>query len=305
MTQEPVTTQELINAFTDESGIPGEQALLIVARAALVRYLATTELTAERFVLKGGTLLHHVYNSPRMSFKDIDLAHSPDPELNIPKIKELLTVRTDVMTILPDQGHWEVDDDIFKGTRVPFTIKARGVGNKGRLTVSVSFRTTEQLDPAPPALFYCAMLAGRNRFPVKALSVNELAAEKFLAWTAKRFSKHYADLALIARDLREQVDRGRVADLIADKFERERGYRGYASQGIRDLPALAAAFRNTNEVTKARKAWKSQLSQDLVLSSRETARDNSVSEFANVDRIVAEFWQSTVDDLSRRHTSRH
>lgn len=85
--REPVTTPEIINDFAGETGVPKEQLLLIVARSALIRKLATDPKTKERFVVKGGTLLYHVYGAQRMSVRDADLAHPSDDEL-LPDVED-------------------------------------------------------------------------------------------------------------------------------------------------------------------------------------------------------------------------
>ena len=75
-----LTTEELLEEAQDSTDLTREQLLLMVAKSGLVRHLATGA-DAERFVLKGGTLLHHVYRSPRQSIRDADYTYVGDVPL--------------------------------------------------------------------------------------------------------------------------------------------------------------------------------------------------------------------------------
>jgi hypothetical protein len=63
VTNGPVTTEEILNAAEKRTGLTRPQLLVLVAKSATVRHLATHEKYKDLFVLKGGTLLSNVYRS--------------------------------------------------------------------------------------------------------------------------------------------------------------------------------------------------------------------------------------------------
>ncbi|HZL07449.1 MAG TPA: hypothetical protein VFE45_18875, partial [Coriobacteriia bacterium] len=67
MTTGPVTTDDILDAAEERTGLTRPQLLVMVAKSATVRHLATHEKYKDLFVLKGGTLLSNVYRSPRQS----------------------------------------------------------------------------------------------------------------------------------------------------------------------------------------------------------------------------------------------
>ena len=76
------TTPERVRSYGRRAGLPPQQVMMLVARCALVKHLAAEH--GDRFVLKGGALLYHVYGTPRVSFVDTDYAEietrgAPDP----------------------------------------------------------------------------------------------------------------------------------------------------------------------------------------------------------------------------------
>src|ERR1017187_1049469 len=99
-----LTTTELVNTYRARTGLPARQVLLLLARCALVRHL--TDTYGDRFILKGGALLYHVYHAQRVSFVDTDFAdiktHVADPG----EIEAAMTIRSPdgdySLTTIPD-----------------------------------------------------------------------------------------------------------------------------------------------------------------------------------------------------------
>jgi predicted nucleotidyltransferase component of viral defense system len=58
-----VTSQDLLQRAQERTGLARNQLLLMVAKSAAVRHIAQGPHSGH-FVLKGGTLLTHVYSSP-------------------------------------------------------------------------------------------------------------------------------------------------------------------------------------------------------------------------------------------------
>ena len=71
---ETITSPELLDAAEERTGLARNQILTMVAKSAALRHVARST-NGERFVLKGGTLLTHVYQSPRQSIADADYLH--------------------------------------------------------------------------------------------------------------------------------------------------------------------------------------------------------------------------------------
>jgi hypothetical protein len=78
-----VTSQDLLARAEERTGLVRNQLLLMVAKSAAVRHIAQGPYS-EHFVLKGGTLLTHVYSSPRQSIQDADYLHRQAETVSAP-----------------------------------------------------------------------------------------------------------------------------------------------------------------------------------------------------------------------------
>lgn len=294
MTSDPITTDELIEARMDETGLTREQLLLVVAKSALVRHIATGP-DSDRFVLKGGTLLAHVYKSPRQSVRDADYTYI-DPTL--PTVDDLIAMLrvpgTNGFHLDPDEARWTTGTDIYDAKGMQFsieniTVARRGRGRGNKLDVSMSVRSGECLDGPITLMYSDPMLAGESRFSVMGLSLEELAAEKVLGWASKDQSRHYVDLAYIARDYGLEVDADKAAELIREKFARE-GHGGRYKR-IRTVGELASTFSAPARVKLVRDSWQQDLgTQVLFLPEEEDRPEGSLADFANAERYVNDVW---------------
>jgi predicted nucleotidyltransferase component of viral defense system len=308
MATNPITTDELIEARMDETGLTREQLLLVVAKSALVRHIATGP-DKDRFVLKGGTLLAHVYRSPRQSVRDADYTYV-DPTLpTVDDLIEMLRVPgTNGFELDPAQARWTTGTDIYEAKGMKFSIKdiaitGRERGRGSALDISMSVRSGECLDGPIPLVYADTMLAGENHFSLLGLTLEELAAEKVLGWASKDQSRHYIDLAYIARDYGATLDADKAATLICEKFARER--HGGRYRNIRSVAELASTFSATARVKLISDSWEQDLgTQILFLPEEETRAEGSLADFANVERYVTEVWAPILAEASRLHRRR-
>lgn len=88
MTTATVTTDDILDEAEARTGLTRAQLLVLVAKSATVRHLATNPKYKNLFVLKGGTLLSNVYRSPRQSIADADYTYlrlgCPSPRSMVP-----------------------------------------------------------------------------------------------------------------------------------------------------------------------------------------------------------------------------
>ncbi len=303
MTAELITMNELIEARMDETGLTKEQLLLVVAKSALVRHLAGSP-NAEQFVLKGGTLLAHCYDSPRESVIDADYSYI-DPTLpTVPRLVEILTIDgKDGFHLDADAAKWTTDTDIFKATGMPFSIDqvTFGAGRRARaLAVSMTVRSGECLDGPRTLTYTDTMLAGVSCFQVLGLSLEELAAEKVLGWASKDLAKHYIDLAYIARNHGSRMSLDRSGELIVEKFEHERHQRRY--RRVNSIRQLAEVFNARDRIDAIRRGWDEALGNSILFLPREIEREKgSLAIFENVERHIDEVWVPLLERLSSPH----
>ncbi len=288
--------------MTDETGLTREQLLLVVAKSALVRHLATGP-DKDRFVLKGGTLLAHAYKSPRQSVRDADYSYIEPTLPTVPDLIEMLRVPgTNGFHLDPAEARWTTGTDIYEAKGMKFSIQDITIARRGRgnaLDISVSVRSGECLDDPVPLVYTDTMLAGESRFPVMGLSLEELGAEKVLGWASKDQSRHYIDLAYIARDYRKSFDPDKAATLICEKFARERHSGRY--RRIRNVGELANAFSAPARIKLISDSWGDHLgTQILFLPEEDERAEGSLADFANVERYVNEVWVPILRGASRR-----
>jgi Nucleotidyl transferase AbiEii toxin, Type IV TA system len=241
--------------------------------------------------LKGGTLLSNVYRSPRQSIKDADYTYLDPQTLRAPELERALTIDGEYGFHLAPQEVFSFDRDMFDGDP-PFSMDGITLGLRGRdreLKITVSVRAGERLDPPAEKLFYYDPLLARDqRFEVNGLTRDELAAEKTLAWCSKPLSKHFVDLAYLAREHHEQIDREKVANLVRRKFKAEGRSRRYPALGIRRPGDLG-------------EDWERIIGAELLFLPSESDKppEQTLTDPSNVERICLDFWQPTLDLLAR------
>lgn len=88
---EVVTTDELLDAGEARTGLTRAQLVRMVGKSAAIRHIAGHE-HRQQFVLKGGSLLTHVYGSPRQSIADADYVHLEPDTVKSPDLDDAFTV---------------------------------------------------------------------------------------------------------------------------------------------------------------------------------------------------------------------
>ncbi len=303
MAQTPVTTEEILDAAQERMQLTRAQLLVLVAKSATVRHLATNPDYKDLFVLKGGTLLSNVYRSPRQSIADADYTYLEPANLTVPKLEEALAIDGNYGFYLrPEDGHMTTANDLFE-TRSPFSMEGIQMSRRARdneLKVTVSVRAGEWLDRTGEILvYYDALLASDQSFVVQGLTRDELAAEKLLGWCSKPLSKHFVDLAYLAREHQEHIDNERVAELITRKFDTEGQAPRYRNAGIHRPADLASQFADPAKLDELRADWERFTDTELLLlpQERSVAAEVTLLDVANVERQAIEFWQPTLERL--------
>lgn len=297
---ETITTTELLDAAEERTGLLRGQILTMVAKSAAVRHVAASE-DGRKFVLKGGTLLTHVYRSPRQSIADADYLHL-DRDVGTDEVEQALQVREGNFTMTTDMRF----DDARSAFEGKGTFRFEDIHVQSRrdreLKITVSIRRGERLDePDKPLIYQDPTLTEPCLFAVEGLTVNELSAEKLLGWCSKDLPKHLVDLAYVARALGEEVDHDRVAELVREKFDLEgRGSR-YLSVGIKSARDLPRRFRDRERLRELlHDDWGRLGAEEIYFLPAEQSRSPELSllDPANVERLALEFWEPTLAQLS-------
>ena len=280
---------------------------MLVARCALVKHLAAEH--GDRFVLKGGALLYHVYGTPRVSFIDTDYAEvatrgAPDP----------IDVERDVvfedresgysLKTSPD-GSWDDKGYIVRANNLTYTLDdfRPAHESRSRINISVSFRRSERIDTPSQTLYFDpdGLLSDSAPFEVTGLTLEEASAEKILAWCLKEdLGKHFADLAILARDHQAEIDTGRVIELVAEKFQREK--KAAETRGLYedlgDPSDLTPLFLDEERMRRLRAEWAGSIGARIWLRPSEREQARPITDFENVETLVREFWAEPVAGLS-------
>jgi hypothetical protein len=159
--QPPLTTEALLDTAEERMGLTRQQLLILVAKSATVRHLATHPHYKELFVLKGGTLLSNVYLSPRQSIADADYTYLEPEQLTIPQLDAAFAIKGEYGFHL--DADWSFDREMFDGKH-QFSIEGITLSRSRRspeLKVTVSVRAGEWLDrdkDNPPLIYHDSLL---------------------------------------------------------------------------------------------------------------------------------------------------
>jgi Nucleotidyl transferase AbiEii toxin, Type IV TA system len=306
MSAEPITTDELLDDGEARTGLLRAQLVRMVGKSAAIRHVASHPKYADRFVLKGGSLLTHVYDSPRQSIADADYVHLEPDVVKAPQLDDAFSFReghfTMAATFRPEIDARTDDVNRFRGD-VIFDIQGielipqrrrRSRDAPHTLKITVSIRPGERLDSCDEELIYKdALLSEPSHFSVQGLTRNELAAEKVLGWCSKDLAKHFTDLAYLKREHGGFLDYERIAFLIRKKFEHERRDRRYALRGITTVGGLGGAFTDKERIRDfIHGDWARLATDEIFFLPHELGRiaDERLSDSANVEAFALAFW---------------
>jgi predicted nucleotidyltransferase component of viral defense system len=298
-----LTNSEILDAVAERFDLTDEQARMLAAKTALVKLVTHIE-HADQFVLKGGTLLHHAYGSPRVSVADVDYADGrPDKVANVESVKAALGgdhaelgFRLDV-----ERGIWDDADGLVRGDEIPFVIPHLADGEDEIINISVAVRQGEVLDGIDVVNFRPVGLLDERMFETRAVTLPEAAAEKIVAWCIKGKPKHFHDLAFIARE-EPTIDARHVADMVAEKFKVEREAPEtrdeYAQRKLVRPHDLYRYWTPESRMNSLRKKWPNELGGAIILDLGELARqDESLADFNVVLDLVTSCFDATFDRL--------
>lgn len=297
---EPITTDELLDAAEERTGLLRRQLLMMVAKSAAVRHVATRAEGGELLVLKGGTLLTHVYRSPRQSVADADYLHLNE-EVMTDDLEDALRFHEGNFSMEPEL-RFDDRNESFTGKGV-FTFDDIRIKKRRdrELRITVSIRPGERMDTPETELAYTdPTLTGESTFPIEGLTINELSAEKILAWCSKDLAKHLVDLAYVAREWKDQVDHERVAELVRDKFDHEGKSWRYVDLGITRPGQLVARFTSSERIHELlHQDWERLSTDEIFFLPAEEAEpaEGQLLDPANVERLAMDFWAPTLDRL--------
>ncbi len=294
-----ITTLALLQKRGRETGLPLAALLRIAAKSALIRYVATSS-HREDFILKGGTLLHHVYHSPRFSIVDMDLTHreAQGATLSEGELNQALSVDTAEFAIDFSTVTWNKDNALWSADRVAYRLGGAQISQylpRSEMSVTVSVREGEWLDPQDPVDYSDPLLTDPATFKVRGLTLEELAAEKILAWCSKHLVKHAIDLAYVARD-HAPIDKDKVRSLVERKFRVEGSSGRYKAAGINRLDDLVVAMISQAATRILRQDWDKT---DLLLPTSELKRADSLRDPASVERFLRDFWAPVIRVVRR------
>lgn len=298
-----LTTPELVAEYGRRTQLPAKQVMMLVARCALVRRLAEEHF--DRFILKGGALLYHVYGTQRVSFLDTDYADkakgAPDPH----DIEKTIVFRSDGYELsTTPRGRWQESGYIVKGQNLKFSIDDFRNGHQAgtNTNISVSFRRSERLETPKQELVFDSdgLLTAPARFKVNGLTLDEAAAEKILGWCLKEdLAKHLSDLALLARDHGGEIDRANVMNLVAEKFAREKrdGETKALYESFTAPSDLNHVFLDAEKLESLHRSWERRLGNQFWLRPEEHRHPQSITSSENVETLVRGFWAEAMETL--------
>jgi hypothetical protein len=300
------TTPELVRDYARSTGLTPAQVMQLVARCALVKHLAKEY--GNRFILKGGALLYHVYGTNRVSLLDTDYAEVETKGVPNPDELEREIIFSDPagysLKTTPN-GRWTERGNMVRANNLTFTLETFQPGREAgsRVNISVSFRKSERRDIPKEQLTFKpdGLLTDSAPFPVSGLTLTEAAAEKILAWCLKEETvKHFGDLALLARDHQSQINRERAIELVAEKFESEK--RAPETRGLYeglDSPAdLIPLFLDKERLANLRATWTDGIGTRIWLRPDERRLPRSIIDVENVETLVRESWAEAIEQLS-------
>ena len=298
--EQPLTSPEAIDDVVDRYAVTEAQAQLLVAKTAVAKLVATVA-DDDMFVLKGGTLLHHVHGSPRVSLADIDYADGrKEISADIAAVKNAISAEHDLGFQLDvDAGAWNQKGGLISGEEIPvfLTIDASG-GHP--VNISVAVRQGEVIDMEVVEFHPVGLLDG-TVFRVQAVSLEEAAAEKIIAWCIKGKPKHFHDLAYIARR-QPGVDHMRVAEMITVKFyaekDAEETREEYAQRKLNEPADLGRYWSPESRMNSLRKKWPDELGSELILDLEEIERQSeSLADFDVAFKLAIECFGGVFDRL--------
>ena len=259
------TSDQQLAELQDTYGLTLGQARALAAKTGVVRHLARDPKGSRRLALKGGTLLHGVYGSPRVSIADVDYADAAvgdnaetaiaeEAPLTPEEVAEAVTFDEDGLKVKGIEGTWRESDELVVGESVPFELEDvepldAGGRDEQPLNISVSVRKAEVVQGITVARFQ-AVFIDEPEFEVSALALDEALVEKVISFSMKHFNKHYVDLAIAARDLQGLFDPEIVLSLFTSKLRAEKRRHPERFKNVERASDLFNRFHDRRELER-------------------------------------------------------
>ena len=303
------TSDQQLAELQDTYGLTLGQARALAAKTGVVRHLARDPKRSRRLVLKGGTLLHGVYGSPRVSIADVDyadaavgdsdggeMAVAEEAPLTPEEVAEAVTFDEDGLKFKGIEGTWREGDELVVGESVPFELEDvepldAGGRDEQPLNISVSVRKAEVVQGITVVRFRAAFI-DEPEFGVSALALDEALVEKVISFSMKHFNKHYVDLAIAARDLRGLFDPEIVLSLFTRKLRAEKRRQPERFKNVERASDLFNRFHDRRELERMIRSW-SDVDKQLFLSLDE----QELTEPGRVDELVTGYWTPILENL--------
>jgi len=302
--------KDRLNEWARKEGVTESDSLRVAAKAGLVKAISQDPVASKRLALKGGTLLYHCYGSPRVSIADADFADADKPKAESPRsLAPLFEVDHEGVTVRTPEGSWLEEGLIYKTEQAIFEIegvtppirKEAAPPRRQQLRLTVSVREDEVLLGRIERDFRAAFLEPEQAFQTNGLNLNEVAAEKVIAWGVKDLAKHFVDLAWMARDQEDLLDPDELVRVIAEKFWREKRADETKSifASLKGPRGLLSRFDPSKDgLVGLRKRWGADVQRALSFSPSEYEHDKSVTDPAHAFELIDGFWMPILKRLS-------
>jgi hypothetical protein len=291
------TTDEQIESLQEKYGLTLDQAHTVVAKAGLVRHLARAPEQSQRLALKGGTLLHGLLDSPRVSVADVDYADAnPNEKLTTDEIKDALTFESDGLSVRGTEGTWVNSNGVVGSADVPYQLDAATSSGQaetgtGPLSVSVSVRQGEVVGGISIVTFKAPYI-DEPEFEVPAISLEEQLCEKVIAYAMKHFNKHIVDLAIAARDWQGEFDPDRVVEIFVARARAEKQLDADRFRNVERVSDFSARFHDERRTKRMLKEW-GDPDKELFFSLDEQELRDPV----RVLEVASQFWTPILESL--------
>jgi len=301
------TSDDQLRELQDTYGLTLGQAHALVAKTGVVRHLARDPKCSRRLALKGGTLLHGVYGSPRVSIADVDYADASvdddvgtetveEAPLTPDEVAEAVTFDEGGLKVRGIEGKWRESDELVVGEFVPFElgdVEPLNAGGREEqpLNVSVSVRKAEVVQGITVARFRAPFI-DELEFEASAITLEEALVEKVISFSMKHFNKHYIDLAIAARDLQGEFNPDTVLSLFARKLRAEKRRQPERFKNVERAADLFGRFGDPREIKRMIGSW-TDADKQLFLALDE----KELTDPRRVNEIVVEYWIPILENL--------
>lgn len=289
------TSDEQLESLQDDYGLTLAQAHTVAAKAGVVRHLARHPERSNHLALKGGTLLLGWLDSPRVSIADVDYADATDgTKLTVDEVKQAVTFEADGLTVRGTEGTWADKDGLVGSDDVPYSLGAVSPleGDTDRpLSISVSVRQGEVVGGIQVVRFKAPYI-DEPEFDVPAVTLEEQLCEKLIGYSMKHYNKHIVDLAIAARQWKDNFDPDRVLEIFVQKAKAEKTRDPERFKNIHRVSDFLPRFKDGQKEKLMLKQWRDADKELFFVSDERDLQDPT-----QVLELAKGFWVPILDSL--------